>query len=90
MNKTVRKVLSFIMVFVIICVAYNMVAFAHNLEKWANYYTKIRACTETDHFSIDNSHHVDGDKLIYYWQTPAAENNFSNVLINGFNMWGGQ
>ena len=89
MNKKVIKHFSILMVYIICfsCI-FSYSASAHFLSSWASYYPASSA-NSTYSFGIDNSVHINGTKIKYYWANSTVSSYYATALSLAFTKWGG-
>lgn len=63
-------------------------ASAHNIEKWANYYT-AESANNTNCFGIGNVYHINGRVGYYAWDNSTVKGYFETALNQGETSWGG-
>jgi len=87
-KKTIKAMLGFIIILVVILTTSSFSASAHSLQDWANHYTQAKA-NATYSFAIRSyPHHMNGSAFNYFFANSTVKSYFGTAISDGISSWG--
>lgn len=77
--KKIMKIVSCLVALATVTITPTLSVSAHDLGRWADYYTDVNA-NGNDNFGIMDAYHIDGRTANYGWENNTAKNYFNTLI----------
>ena len=87
--KTIKKRTRILSTLLCMVLLNSVTVSAHSMDSWSKKYTRNNAGGEYQFAFTENTLHINGNTVTYYWENPSVKNKLSNALNNAITAWDG-